>query len=1015
MSAPRLILALSLRLTGLAVVGGFLAGTPFAQSRQAAPRLDRAIGVIPTGIVKKGLSRHAPRVPKYAPNVVVVTYKTGESLPMRRQIESRYGLTVDAKTPSRYFVRYFIGAGAKGASVSVEAAARALAKERGVRSAEPDYAIYPDQVPSDPSFSYQWGLRNTGQSGGAVDEDIDAPEAWAMLPAGPDVLVAVLDDGVQTDHPDLAANIWTNPGEIAGNGIDDDGNGYVDDIRGWDTADNDNNPMPATAADSHGTHVAGTVAAVTNNGIGVAGTGKRIKVVPVRMYKGQATWMTSLASGVDYARVAGAKVINVSYNTDDYTTFLMDSILRAQAADIIYVGSSGNNYANVDKLRGQMKKVASNIMFVAASDRYGNLAAFSNYGQTTDIAAPGQDILSTLPNSQYGLASGTSMATPHVAAAAGVVRAMHPGLNYAQVIIRLNYSAEYRSQFFDKIAGGRLNLAAALETDSIAPAAPGMPELLAKTSSRLRLRFAGTGDDGTAGNASRHEIRMSNAPITAANYANARVGSLSPKGLSGQPMTVELEGLTPGAPYYLAIRAYDNVGNPSAITPAGPFFTRDVAWKDTVEGAAKWTAAPGTTWAMTTGSALSGQKAWEDSPGTNYAPNTVSALTLNDAVTVTGPTALRFSARFDMEMYNDYMYVEASTDGGATWMVLNWYTETSLDWRSYNVMLPGTGMRAFKFRFRFFTDADDERDGIALDDFSVVPMSTLFFDNNEGDTTLWSPGIPWGRTTTRSLSPTNSWSDSPNGSYSNNQNARLLTQSRVDVTGVAEPMIAFAIWYDLEYGYDYLDYYAEYGGTQTIVSWFSGQSNGWMYHTQPVLPSTAFRPIFSMWTDESDTADGVNLDDIGIYGEPWQLPEAANLSLSLDGFAGSSRTFTLEVYNGATLLESHALTLPVNGQTVMVPTFAAGSASFVVRADGWLRKLQNVTITPGMNLSLSLVNGDVDRDNVITSTDFVITNNCFGKSVGQTGYDARADLTGDGKVDVADLAIITRNQRKRGD
>lgn len=959
------------------------------------------------------------RVVRYAPNVVVVTYKAGDSQPMRRQLETRYGLTVDANAPSRYFVRYFIGAANKGVAPSVEAVAAALAKEPGVRWAEPDYAISPDQIPNDPNFIQLWGLHNTGQNSGTPDADIDAPEAWAMVPAGPDVKVAVLDDGVEYTHPDLAANIWVNPGEIAGNRIDDDRNGYIDDVRGWDTADNDGNPMPATVDDAHGTHVAGTVAAVTNNGIGVAGVGKRIKVIPVRMYEGQSTWLTSLANGVDYARVAGAKVINVSYNTDAYTNFLMDAILRAQAADIVYVGSSGNNGENIDGLRGQMKAIASNIMFVAATDRNDQLADFSNFGQTTDIAAPGDDIWSTVPDSEYASFSGTSMATPHVASAAGLVRAMFPTWTYAQVIARLNAAADYKRAFIGRIAGGRLNLANALETDTVLPGTPAPPICIGRTSGQLRIQTTAVGDNGNTGLASRYEIRVSESPIQAGNYAAARLVAQAPPGpAAGQAMTLEVPHLAPGRPYYYAVRAFDNVGNASVIAVGGPFATGGVPWRDTLELGSQWTGQAGKTWTLTSGNALTGLRAWDDSPNGNYAVNENSTLTLNSPVTVTGPTAFRFLGRVDLEAGYDFLYVETSTDG-VTWFRVAQYTGADLRWKAYNAILPGTGTRTLSIRLRLTSDDTVTHSGVVLDDFSLVPMTALVDDNVETGTSGWTAAFPWTISNDRSLSPTRSWTESHKGPSGVNLNAVLSRPVPIDLTGVADPVFTFGLWYRLEFTYDWLTVELEADARSSVPLALTGTSSGWMMHSLAIDGKQSFTPTFRVVTDDSSSEDGINLDDLGVYGEPWRLVHSVNLTLNLDGFTGPAggRTVLIEMFDSQAgiVSETHRVTLPISGQSVALKTFGDGFTPLTVRADGWLRVRQTMFLAPDINFTVNLVNGDVDGDNAITTSDFVIVNRCFGKSVGQTGYEARADLTGDGKVDAADVAIVTRNQRKRGD
>jgi len=152
-------------------------------------------------------------------------------------------------------------------------------EDKNIEYAQPNFIYTIDSTPNDPYFDDLWGLHNTGQEGGTTDADIDAPEAWDIFTGNFDVLIGVIDTGIQYNHPDLAANIWTNPGEIPGNGIDDDENGYVDDVYGWDFANNDNDPWDDHW---HGTHVAGTIGAVRNNGKGVAGVNPNVKLMALK-------------------------------------------------------------------------------------------------------------------------------------------------------------------------------------------------------------------------------------------------------------------------------------------------------------------------------------------------------------------------------------------------------------------------------------------------------------------------------------------------------------------------------------------------------------------------------------------------------------------------------------------------------------------------------------------------------------------------------------------------------------
>lgn len=336
----------------------------------------------------------------------------------------------------------------------------------GVREATFNYNLQITQTPNDPQFDEQWGWNNTGQTGGTLDSDIDAPEAWNVFTGSPNTIVAVIDTGIDYTHPDLAGNIWVNAGEIAGNGIDDDGNGFVDDIHGYDFANNDGDPMDDH---SHGTHVAGTIGAVGNNNLGVTGVNWNVRIMALKFLdsSGNGTVANAIRA-LNYAVENGATISNNSYGgstAEDADPLFRDAIQSAANFGHIFVAGAGNSSINNDDTGFYPANFdADNIISVAATDHNDNLAFFSNYGATTvDIAAPGVDILSTLPNGQYGLNSGTSMASPHVAGVMALVRGLHPTWTYQQVIDRVLSSVDYVPSLEGRVVtAGRLNAARAL-------------------------------------------------------------------------------------------------------------------------------------------------------------------------------------------------------------------------------------------------------------------------------------------------------------------------------------------------------------------------------------------------------------------------------------------------------------------------------------------------------------------------------------------------------------------------
>ena len=284
---------------------------------------------------------------------------------------------------------------------TVAEAIKKYSDDPNVEYAEPNYIVHALATPNDPSFGELWGLHNTGQTvngtPGTSDADIDAPEAWDITTGSTSVIIAVIDSGVAWDHPELAGNIWTNTGEIPGNGIDDDGNGKEDDIRGWDFVDGDNDPMDYFG---HGTHVAGTIAGVGNNSRGITGVMWTARIMPLRFLDATGSGNTADAiAAIDYAVANGARVLNNSWGGYGSSQSLKKAIQRSNSAGTVFVASAGNDGLNNDSTPAYPASFpVANIISVAATDQDDNLALFSNYGAASvDVGAPGVNTYSTVP------------------------------------------------------------------------------------------------------------------------------------------------------------------------------------------------------------------------------------------------------------------------------------------------------------------------------------------------------------------------------------------------------------------------------------------------------------------------------------------------------------------------------------------------------------------------------------------------------------------------------------------
>ncbi len=354
-----------------------------------------------------------------------------------------------------------------------------LASNPRVDKFEADALQQLQAVPNDPSYGRLWGLENVGQTGGRADADIDAAAAWNLSTGSRSVVVAVIDTGVDTNHPDLRANTWRNPGEIAGNGLDDDRNGFADDVYGYDFANNDANPMDDN---SHGTHVAGTIGASGNNGAGVAGVNWATSIMALKFLRGDGSGYTSDAvRAVNYATMmrtrygVNVRVTNNSWGGAGYSTALGDAITASGNAGILFVAAAGNDSQNNDAAANYPSNyTAANLIAVAASDANDNLASFSNYGAATvDLAAPGVSIYSTIPGSRYDSYSGTSMATPHVSGVAALAWALAPNATVAEVRSAILEGADRLALLQGKmVTGGRLNAYNTLRLLAGGPRAP---------------------------------------------------------------------------------------------------------------------------------------------------------------------------------------------------------------------------------------------------------------------------------------------------------------------------------------------------------------------------------------------------------------------------------------------------------------------------------------------------------------------------------------------------------------
>ena len=330
-----------------------------------------------------------------------------------------------------------------------------LSTHPAVEYAEPDYLAHIITTPNDPEYSSQWGLAK-----------INAPAAWDVVTGTTDVVIAIVDAGIDVTHPDLSGQLWQNPGEIPGNGIDDDNNGYVDDIHGWNLVNNNADLSDNTG---HGTEVAGVAAAATNNNVGIAGVCWQCRLMIVKVVQpGGVANYSDIAAGVVYAAQKGAKVINISLGGNSDSITLKTAIANAAQTAVIVAGA-GNDNSSAPFYPAAYDDY---VLAVAGTTQSDTKVGTSNYGTWVDVSAPGENIRTTFTGGGYGNASGTSMASAFVSGLAGLLRSLHPNwsanLVRAQVINTTDNIDGVNHGYEGKLGSGRINAQKAVTT----PATP---------------------------------------------------------------------------------------------------------------------------------------------------------------------------------------------------------------------------------------------------------------------------------------------------------------------------------------------------------------------------------------------------------------------------------------------------------------------------------------------------------------------------------------------------------------
>ena len=616
------------------------------------------------------------------------------------------------------------------AGITTAEAIAAMADDQRVTYAESnDIQQFFDQEGGEPDVPNDlheklWGFQNNGQTGGTAGADASIVDAWKVTKGdnsanGP--LIAIIDSGADLDHPDLVGNLWTNPGEIPGDGIDNDGNGVIDDVHGYHAADNHGSPDDQVG---HGTHVAGTIGAVGNNGEGVTGVMQKARLMPIRIDSNGSITTDGVVRAMMYATKMGADITNNSWGGSRLNKAIEDAF---KAAPALHLAAAGNNGSDADKRPSYpMAFDMPNMVSVAATDHNDRRAGFSNYGVVNvDVAAPGKDIWSTQNGGGYRLMSGTSMATPFTTGVAGLIKSAYPDATPEQIKERLMYGSDsVEALQGTSISNGRVNAANSLEQDDVAPGTPNDFGATEVNSRGAALRWTSTGDDKWAGQSAATDLRVSDKPITAENFGEATLVPTGKPGETGNWEKVQY-GVEPSGEartLHFAMKVVDNVGNRSGMSTAEVTIpAAQVAFEDGFDGqTSAWTADG--SWARTE---VEGRgQVWTDSPDGDLTPGVQSGITSQTiSLKNNSNSLLKFDSKHDLN-WTDKASVKVSTDGGETWnteSVVGGRQNRSSDWAEQTVDLAQYDGQDIKIRFEL--EAGTSR--TAKDGFSVDNMRIL--------------------------------------------------------------------------------------------------------------------------------------------------------------------------------------------------------------------------------------------------------------------------------------------------
>ena len=572
----------------------------------------------------------------------------------------------------------------------------------------------PDEKLPNDVHPEQWNIRNRNIPGGVDGADIQAGKAWTVTTGkgaaegGP--IVAVLDSGIDAFHEDLKANMWKNPDEER-NGKDDDFDGFTDDVNGINAVDGTGNIFDEIG---HGTHVAGVIGAVSNNGKGVAGINWDAQLMGIKIAETERVSLLGAITGVLYAAENGARIANHSWGGPIDNPILKDVMAKSP---LLHVCAAGNRQQDSDVNPSYPAAYdMPNIISVGASTRKDERLFFSNWGKkTVDLFAPGAMVYSTTPVHKYEEMSGTSMATPHVSGVAALIASKYPEASNQEIKDRIIYSADQVKDMRDKsVSGGRLNAFRALEDDKIAPSAVTDLKMTELTADGFSLSWTGVGDDGLKGKLAAYDVWAD-----VGGQRERLVPEFPSEAGSTESVSFRTTPISDERPLKITLTPVDNVGNrptssvleskmPAAAVPfADNFDAPETGWSTEAE------------WGRVEEEGRG--MVFTDSPKGEYKDGVDNGIVSPKFdLTDMRSAILSFDAKLKAEQW-DFLWVEATSNGGEDYQHLQVVRPSeNRDWAGYKMDLSAfDGKKDVQLRFRFRTSNKGVDDGVFLDNIKV--------------------------------------------------------------------------------------------------------------------------------------------------------------------------------------------------------------------------------------------------------------------------------------------------------